>query len=67
MAAFRPIWLNEELLKKELLVLQKVYVSQKVSSNELKKVFLQYVLDVYGKTDEIIFTDWVENHVLLQK
>ena len=66
-AAFRPIWLNEELLKKELLVLQKVYVSQKSSSAELKKVFLQYVLDVYGKTDEIIFTHWVEKHVLLQK
>jgi len=63
-AGLRPIWLAEEQLKKELLLLQKVNSRQKLSRSELKKVFLQYVLDVYGKTDEIIFMNWVEEKVL---
>lgn len=63
-AGFRPIWLNEDELKKELLLLQKVSQRQKMSRTELKKVFLQYVQDVYGKTDEIIFMDWVDKKVL---
>jgi hypothetical protein len=63
-AGLRPIWLNEEQLKKELQLLQKINNRQKRSRTELKKVFLQYVLDVYGKTDEIIFMNWVEEKVL---
>jgi hypothetical protein len=63
-AAIRPIWLNEEELKKELLIIQKAYSAQKNSREELKKVFLQYVQDVYGKTDEINFMNWVERTVL---
>jgi hypothetical protein len=66
-AGFRPLWLNEDALKKELLVLQKITAYKKMSRSELKKVFLQYVLDVYGKTDEIIFMDWLEQKVLRQK
>ncbi len=66
-AGFRPIWLDEKSLKEELMVLQKVYPRKKTFHTELKKIFLQYVLDVYGKTDEIIFMDWVEEQVLSQK
>ncbi|MDB5272366.1 MAG: hypothetical protein JWO58_733 [Chitinophagaceae bacterium] len=63
-ASLRPIWLDEIQLKKELQLLQQVNSRQKLSKTELKKVFLQYVLDVYGKTDEIIFMNWVEEKVL---
>lgn len=62
-AGLRPIWLNEMELKRELSVLQKVHSSKKTPKAELKKIFLQYVLDIYGKTDEVIFSDWVDRNM----
>jgi hypothetical protein len=62
-AGFRPIWLDETELRKELQVLQAVYSHLKKSRNEIKKLLLQYVLDVYGKTDEVIFMEWLDQKV----
>ncbi|MBC7488232.1 MAG: hypothetical protein H7282_15935 [Cytophagaceae bacterium] len=62
-ARFRPIWLNEEQLKKELQILVKVYEStKKMKESKLNTtaLFLGYVQDIYGQTDEFYFSEWVQ-------
>lgn len=62
-ARFRPVWLNEEQLKKELHVLAKVYgSSKKVKESKVNytDLFLSYVQDIYGQTDEFYFSEWVQ-------
>ena len=62
-ARFRPVWLNEEQLKKELHVLVKVYSSnKKIKESKLNTtaLFLAYVQDIYGQTDEFYFSEWVQ-------
>jgi hypothetical protein len=63
LADFHPIWLSEELLKKELTVLQKVYQNSKKhkgSKIDFNVLFLKYVQDIYGQTDEFYFSEWVQ-------
>ena len=65
LAEFHPIWLNEDQLKKELTVLQKVYSSSKKhkgSKIDYTVLFLKYVQDIYGQTDEFYFSEWVQHN-----
>ncbi len=61
-ARFRPIWLNEEQLKKELRVLLNVYGNKKknVSKINVDSLFLSYVQDIYGQTDEFYLYEWID-------
>lgn len=63
LAEFHPIWLDEEQLKKELTVLQKVYTNSKKNKGlkiDFTVLFLRYVQDIYGQTDEYYFSEWVQ-------
>jgi hypothetical protein len=67
LADFHPIWLNEEQLKEELEVLQNVYLrskKHKYSKTDLTSLFLKYVQDIYGQTDEYYFSEWVQKSFL---
>lgn len=69
LAEFHPIWLNEDQLKKELTVLQKIYTNSKKhkgSKNDFTVLFLKYVQDIYGQTDEFYFSEWVQKSFLRQ-
>jgi hypothetical protein len=62
-ADFQPIWLNDEQLKKELTVLLNVYRGGKKFKETkvyVNSLFLSYVKDIYGQTDEFYFSEWVQ-------
>lgn len=63
LAGFHPIWLSEEQLKKELTVLYTVYQNSKKSKGskvDFNALFLKYVQDIYGQTDEFYFSAWLQ-------
>ncbi len=62
-AKFNPIWLREEKIKTELSVLKNFYASKGKTWSSIKSYCLQYILDVYGKTDEVYYSLWFDHHL----
>lgn len=62
-AKFNPIWLVEEKIKAELSVLKNFYVYKGEPWSDIKSHCLQYILDVYGKTDEAYCSLWIDRHL----
>ncbi len=62
-AKLNPVWLSDQQVDNELTVLKKVYTQQGQPNDVMKANYLQYITDVYGKTDELFFYHWVNTHL----
>lgn len=51
-AKFSPLYLAENQIKDELKVQYDIFISQKLSKEDIVKELLGYINDIYGKTDE---------------
>lgn len=62
LTAFRPIFLDEAALKSEYSVIYELIKKQNLSEEEDEKFIFGYFRDVYGKTDENVLTNWLEEN-----
>jgi hypothetical protein len=62
LAAFRAIWLGEEL-KQELKTLKFFYKAQVLAEDLIVEELVSYVRAVYGKTDEVALKNWIRHNV----
>ena len=66
LVAFHPVFIKEKSLEKELKTLTKFLTEHEVVSNEaLQQELLNFVFDVYGKTHDVAFQNWVEKKGIL--
>jgi hypothetical protein len=63
-ANLNPIWLSNQFVQSELQVLKKAYTAfGKKTTQQMKQGYMQYISDVYGKTDENYLSNWIDNYL----
>lgn len=60
---FSPHFINEEVLKEELKVQQRLLREQQLSQEQIDTELLWFVTDVYGPTDEPSFRQWIKTNI----
>ncbi|MBX9850251.1 MAG: hypothetical protein K2X86_00660 [Cytophagaceae bacterium] len=60
---FMPQFVKEDDLKAQLKLQRKLLKEQKVTDEQINKDLLQFTTDVYGRTDEEIFNEWLKTSV----
>ena len=62
-ATLNPIWLSDEKVKNEFQALKKAYTLYGKNFDQMKQGYIQYIREVYGKTDEHFLSKWIDNQL----
>ena len=60
---FMPQFVKEAELKEQLKLQRKILKEQKATDEQINKDLLQFTTDVYGRTDEAVFNQWLKTTV----
>jgi len=61
--SFSPVYISESDLKEQLLVQKKILIEQKRTEEEINNDLLNFIMNIYGKTDEKVFREWAKQNL----